>query len=112
MLRFLIAVVLVAIPALADSAIYQGRSVHFTVHGKGGRTVILLHGWTCDESFWDNQVAALSKKNRVITIDLPGHGQSQPPGQAASPCTTHLPDSLPMATGPERARYSAGSLSR
>ena len=31
------------------------------------------------ESFWTYQIPTLSAKNRVITIDLPGHGQSEPP---------------------------------
>ena len=41
--------------------------------------MILVHGWTCDESSWDAQVPVLSQKYRVITLDLPGHGKSDPP---------------------------------
>jgi pimeloyl-ACP methyl ester carboxylesterase len=41
--------------------------------------VILVHGWTCDSTSWTQQVAALSKKYRVVTLDLPGHGQSGSP---------------------------------
>ena len=77
MIRFLFLALLAVIPSLGGDATYQGRRVHFTSHGKGGRTIVLLHCWTCDESFWTNQIAALSAKNRVITIDLPGHGQSE-----------------------------------
>ena len=41
--------------------------------------MILVHGWTCDESTWNSQVPALSKDYRVITLDLPGHGRSGSP---------------------------------
>src|SRR5207244_12023921 len=37
------------------------------------------HGWTCDSSSWDAQVPAFSKKYRLITLALPGHGQSGSP---------------------------------
>jgi pimeloyl-ACP methyl ester carboxylesterase len=58
----------------------SGASVHWTSAGKGGKTVVLVHGWTGDESAWSAQVPALVAANyRVITLDLPGHGQSGSP---------------------------------
>src|SRR5204862_7746497 len=33
----------------------------------------------CDETIWSEQAPALAEKIRVITIDLPGHGQSDKP---------------------------------
>jgi pimeloyl-ACP methyl ester carboxylesterase len=41
--------------------------------------VILVHGWTCDETAWKSQVSELAKSYRVITLDLPGHGKSGSP---------------------------------
>jgi len=43
------------------------------------RTIVFVHGWTCDSSSWSAQVPAFSKDHRVITLDLPGHGQSGSP---------------------------------
>ena len=40
---------------------------------------MFVHGWTCDSSSWAGQVPAFAKKYRVITLDLPGHGQSASP---------------------------------
>jgi len=43
--------------------------------GKGD-PVILLHGGLLDHRMWQKQVDDLSKSFRIITIDMPGHGQT------------------------------------
>jgi len=77
--------ILLAIPISAPlsapvfAASVDGAKIHWTSKGSGKEAVILVHGWTCDETSWDFQVPALSRKYRVITLDLPGHGKSDPP---------------------------------
>ena len=44
--------------------------------GKGEPALVFIHCWGCNRNFWDNQVAEFSKTYRVVTIDLPGHGES------------------------------------
>ncbi len=66
-------------PATASAASVDGINLHWTSAGSGPRTLVLVHGWTCDETSWSAQVPALSKKYRVITMDLPGHGKSGMP---------------------------------
>ncbi|MPZ51141.1 MAG: 3-oxoadipate enol-lactonase [Acidimicrobiia bacterium] len=39
-------------------------------------TVILIHSLGTDRTLWAHQMAALSEIRRVLTIDLPGHGES------------------------------------
>lgn len=53
--------------------------VHYTNYGKGDIALVFVHGWACDETVWSEQAPALAEKIRVITIDLPGHGQSDKP---------------------------------
>jgi sigma-B regulation protein RsbQ len=53
--------------------------VHYTNYGKGDTALLFVHGWACDETVWSEQPPALAEKTRVITIDLPGHGQSDKP---------------------------------
>jgi len=53
--------------------------VHYTNYGKGETALVFIHGWACDETVWAEQAPALAEKIRVITIDLPGHGQSDKP---------------------------------
>ena len=54
----------------------QGVNIAYTDTGKGDTTLLLVHGWCLNRSYWANQVSYFSKKYRVVTIDLPGFGQS------------------------------------
>ena len=75
-----LALVLLLAPAgAARAATVDGATIHWTSQGSGRQTLILVHGWTCDDSSWQGQVPALSKTYRVITLDLPGHGRSGMP---------------------------------
>lgn len=58
----------------------DGLKIHFTVTGSGSTTVLLVHGYMCDETSWTEQVPALVTQYRVVTLDLPGHGKSDRPG--------------------------------
>ena len=70
------------------SATVDGVSINSTVRGTGPRTVVFVHGWTCDESSWREQVPFFEKNYRVITLDLPGHGKSGSP--TGAPLTMEL----------------------
>ena len=37
-------------------------------------TLIFVHGWACDSTYWQEQVAVFGETHPVIAIDLPGHG--------------------------------------
>ena len=54
----------------------DGIPIHYSVTGKGEPALVFIHCWGCNRNFWENQVAEFSKTNRVVTIDLPGHGES------------------------------------
>lgn len=47
--------------------------------GEGPLTLLFVHGFACDADDWRAQVSALAREARVITLDLPGHGQSSAP---------------------------------
>jgi pimeloyl-ACP methyl ester carboxylesterase len=57
----------------------DGARVHYVNYGKGSEALILIHGWTMNEDNWRDQFTDLVKRNRVIAIDLPGHGKSDKP---------------------------------
>ncbi len=58
---------------------YKNTSIAFTDTGKG-TAIVLLHGFLENQSMWNALVPVLSQKYRVITIDLLGHGQTEPMG--------------------------------
>ena len=55
--------------------LYKNTNVHFTSIGKGN-AVVLLHGFLENSSMWEAVAKELAKKNRVINIDLLGHGET------------------------------------
>jgi len=54
----------------------DGVPIHYSVQGKGDPALVFIHCWACNRHFWDDQVAEFSKTYRVVTLDLPGHGES------------------------------------
>jgi pimeloyl-ACP methyl ester carboxylesterase len=54
----------------------DGVPIHYAVQGKGEPTLVFIHCWSCNRHLWDNQVTEFSKTHRIVTIDLPGHGES------------------------------------
>ena len=56
--------------------LYKNTKISYTEQGKG-TAVVLLHGFLENKSMWNDYVVAISKKNRVITIDLLGHGETE-----------------------------------
>ena len=57
----------------------DGARIHYVNYGKGDEALVLVHGWTQNIDGWRDQSADFAKRNRVIAIDLPGHGQSDKP---------------------------------
>src|SRR4029453_5874616 len=57
----------------------DGAKIHYVNFGQGSDALILIHGWTQSIDAWRDQIPELAKRNRVIAIDLPGHGESDKP---------------------------------
>lgn len=55
----------------------SGRTVALQDAG-GGAPVVLVHGVGLCAEAWAPQIAALSQHHRVIAVDMPGHGSSEP----------------------------------
>lgn len=56
--------------------LYKGINVFYTDNGKGN-AIVLLHGFLENTTMWHAFIPTLSKKNRVICIDLLGHGKTE-----------------------------------
>lgn len=54
---------------------HHNTLVHYEMEGEGP-CVVLLHGFLEDHSIWDSLLPLLARHYQMITIDLPGFGQS------------------------------------
>lgn len=54
---------------------FKKIKVRYSDVGKG-RVIVLLHGFLCSHEIWNETAKKLSRKFRVISIDLLGHGET------------------------------------
>lgn len=55
----------------------QQVEINYFQQGQGDTTILFLHGWCIDATYWKNQVEHFSNNYTVYAIDLPGFGQSK-----------------------------------
>jgi pimeloyl-ACP methyl ester carboxylesterase len=59
---------------------YEGHRLSYDVHGEGDRPLVLIHGLLMNRHMFDRLAPEMAARgNRVVTIDLLGHGQSDRP---------------------------------
>jgi pimeloyl-ACP methyl ester carboxylesterase len=61
----------------------DGIKIYYEVHGDGP-PLILTHGYSLTSAMWHGQVAALSKRHKLVVWDMRGHGQSDYPEDQAA----------------------------
>lgn len=52
---------------------------HYVEAGRGKKTILLIHGLGGSTDSWENNIGPLSRRLRVIALDLPGFGLSDKP---------------------------------
>jgi pimeloyl-ACP methyl ester carboxylesterase len=50
--------------------------IDYTDTGTGDTTLLFVHGWCINKTYWADQLPHFEKRYRVVTIDLPGYGMS------------------------------------
>jgi len=60
---------------MQKSLTFKNANISFSDTGKGP-VAVLIHGFLENATMWKNVLPALSKRNRIITIDLLGHGKT------------------------------------
>lgn len=56
----------------------DGTRIYYQVEGEG-KPVVLMHGWSGSNRFFDKNFESLAKEFRVYRIDIRGHGDSDKP---------------------------------
>ncbi len=59
---------------------FRGLKIHYSDSGSG-KVIVLIHGYLETGEVWEKFAEILSAHFRVLIIDLPGHGQSDPAGE-------------------------------
>lgn len=59
-----------------NQILYKNTKISYSDTGKGN-AVVLLHGFLENQTMWQDLVPELRQKNRIITIDLLGHGNTE-----------------------------------
>jgi pimeloyl-ACP methyl ester carboxylesterase len=78
---------------------YEGHRISYDVHGEGERLVVLVHGLLMNRRMFDRLAPELaSRGNRVVCVDMLGHGRSD------------RPEDLRLYSMPLFARQLAGLL--
>nr|WP_067062444.1 alpha/beta hydrolase [Mucilaginibacter sp. L294] len=62
--------------AITVNLVSNNVRIDYTDTGTGDTTLLFVHGWAINKTYWEKQVAYFGKRYRVVTIDLPGFGKS------------------------------------
>jgi|SRR5262245_6511631 len=59
--------------------VHEGVTLAYEDQGAGKPTLVFVHGWTCNRTFFAAQAAHFAGRHRVVSVDLRGHGDSDKP---------------------------------
>jgi len=54
----------------------NNTTIAYNQYGNGDTTLLFVHGWCINKEYWNEQSKYFSDKYKVVTIDLPGFGNS------------------------------------
>jgi pimeloyl-ACP methyl ester carboxylesterase len=60
----------------------DGTALYHEDTGSLDPTLLFVHGWSCDHTYFAPQVEHFDHRHRVVAVDLRGHGRSDAPEQA------------------------------
>lgn len=90
--------------------VQERNNVHVT--GEGPATVMLAHGFRCDQNMWRLLVPDLEQRFRVVLFDLVGSGKSDLAAMTATStarCRVTQTTSLRSPMGSHRGRLSSSA---
>jgi len=92
----------------------RGRRLAFEVKpetfDRGALAVVCIHGTAGDREDWRSQLDGLSDRFTVVALELPGHGQSDPPGESTVPAFAHVVGDFVETLGLQRVVLVGCSL--
>lgn len=62
--------------AQSTEAINGPDTISYASYGNGRTTLVLVHGWSNNRTFWEPHVYSLAQRYRVVALDLASFGES------------------------------------
>lgn len=62
--------------AQSMEVVAAGDTMSYATFGNGRTTILLVHGWSNNRTFWEPHVSTLAARYRVVTVDLASFGES------------------------------------
>lgn len=59
----------------------DGVNLYYDASGSGEDTMLFVHGWCCNHTYFQPQRDHFGSRFRVVAVDLRGHGKSDAPDQ-------------------------------
>jgi sigma-B regulation protein RsbQ len=59
-----------------DSSKYERVSINYEIQGSQDTTLIFIHDWNLNLTYWRDQVDRFKSRYRILNLDLAGHGNS------------------------------------
>jgi pimeloyl-ACP methyl ester carboxylesterase len=91
----------------------NGITAHVRDQGKrDGRTLVLIHGSNASLHTWEPWIKRLGGENRIVTLDLPGHGLTgaNPKGDYDYPAFVDVVDRVMAKLGVKHAVIGGNSM--
>jgi pimeloyl-ACP methyl ester carboxylesterase len=79
----------------------DGVRLRLSDSGPGPSTIVLVHGWKQSHRLWDETIAGLSSRHRLVAYDLRGMGDSDRPPGARYDFDEHADDLAALVGGLE-----------
>ncbi|MEL7118354.1 MAG: alpha/beta hydrolase [Bacteroidota bacterium] len=61
---------------LNRKVVINGNPINYSAYGSGDYSLLFLHGWCINQTYWKDQVEVLKDNYKIVTADLPGFGNS------------------------------------
>lgn len=55
---------------------YERVRLHYQLKGRGDTTLLFIHGWNLDHTYWQHQAVEFAPAYRLVLVDLAGCGAS------------------------------------
>jgi len=73
---FILILLCLSTPVFTQVTADDGLEIFLEESGEGDTTLLFIHGWNLDHTFWKFQVDAFEDTYRCVVPDLPGYGAS------------------------------------